>query len=307
MQLILQFAGAVSHRRGCASMLGAKKVAQLTGCIYQCIVCRFNCKSQWVASSIAINMIYSMAFITLMIITLTSARTDDWATYMHDVARTGITLEQLELPLSEQWVFISKHPPQPAWEPPKPAPIEGILEVNRLCFDDAYQVAVVGEWVYFGSSADSKVYCLNASTGEVRWTFFTGGPVRFAPTVWRGRVFVGSDDGYVYCLRATDGKLLWKFKAAPSDEKVLGNGKMISLWPVRTGVLVYDGIAYFGAGIFPSEGVYLYAVRAKDGKLIWKNDSWGYSLSGWRSRSPQGYLLAAANRLFVPCGRALPA
>ena len=43
---------------------------------------------------------------------------------------------------------------------------------------------------------------------------------------------------------------------------------MISLWPVRTGVLVDGPTAYFGAGVFPSEGVFLYAVDAASGREI---------------------------------------
>ncbi len=133
----------------------------------------------------------------------------------------------------------------------------------------------------------------------------TGGPVRLAPTVWRDKVYFGSDDGFVYCLRAGDGGEQWKFHAAPSERKVLGSGKMISLWPVRTGVLVDDGTAYFGAGIFPAEGVAMYAVNAEDGKLTWCNDACG---DAPQSRmSPQGYLLASKSRLFAPLGRVSPA
>jgi outer membrane protein assembly factor BamB len=80
---------------------------------------------------------------------------------------------------------------------------------------------------------------------------------------------------------------------------------MISLWPVRTGVLVDDGTAYFGAGIFPAEGVAMYAVNAEDGKLTWCNDSCGEAPQS--RMSPQGYLLASQDRLFVPLGRVSPA
>ena len=129
--------------------------------------------------------------------------------------------------------------------------------------------------------------------------------MRLAPTVWRDKVYVGSDDGFVYCLRASDGGEQWKFRAAPNERKVLGSGKMISLWPVRTGVLVDDGTAYFGAGIFPAEGVAMYAVGAEDGQLTWCNDACG---DAPQSRmSPQGYLLASKSRLFAPLGRVSPA
>ncbi len=231
--------------------------------------------------------------------------TDDWPTYQHDQARSGITVEALQPPLWQQWTFVPSHPPAPAWGDPQPKPVEGQLELPRVRFDDAFHVAVVGDAVYFGSSADNCVYSLEASSGLIRWSVTMGGPVRLAPTVWQGKLYVGADDGYAYCLDASDGSLLWKFRGAPTDERVLGHGKLISLWPIRTGVLVDSGIAYFGAGIFPGEGLYLYAVGAEDGKLLWRNDN--YDRGQTRGISPQGYLLASADNLFMPAGRAAPA
>ena len=81
---------------------------------------------------------------------------------------------------------------------------------------------------------------------------------------------------------------------------------MISRWPIRTGVLIDDGIAYFAAGFFPHENVYLYAVHADDGKLIWKNDTISQQSANRNELSPQGYLLASKNQLFIPSGRSLP-
>lgn len=238
-------------------------------------------------------------------IALAPASADDWPTYRHDVRRSGISGELLAAPLSEDWVFVPTLPPSHAWGDPQPVPIEKNLELPRLRFDDAFHVAAAGHLVYFGSSADNTVYALDARDGRVRWTFTTDGPVRLAPTVAGGKVYVGSDDGNVYCLGAADGRLLWRFTAAPSPEKVLGNGKMISLWPVRTGVVVDGGVAYFGAGVFPAEGLYLYGVSAESGTLLWKNDSCG---QGGRSGiSPQGYMVASKEKLFVSSGRTMPA
>ena len=47
---------------------------------------------------------------------------------------------------------------------------------------------------------------------------------------------------------------------------------MISRWPIRTGVLVDRNTAYFGAGVFPHETIYLCAVDARDGTLVWYFD-----------------------------------
>ncbi len=244
-------------------------------------------------------------FLSLFLV-FTPARASDWPTYRHDSARTGCTGESMAAPLTLQWVYTSFHPPRPAWSAPAERPREGVVMLHRVNFDDALQVAIADNVVYFGSSVDNKVYALDAATGEEHWSFFTGGPIRLAPTVWKDRVLFGSDDGFVYCLKATDGKLLWKKRGGPNDEKLLGNGKMISRWPIRTGVLVDEGIVYFGAGIFPHENVYLWALHAEDGTVVWKNDTISSESAGRNELSPQGYLLASRMQLFVPSGRSLP-
>lgn len=233
---------------------------------------------------------------------------DDWPTYMHDSTRSGVTPERLGPPLSERWRFVSKRRPQPAWPDPG-------KEAVKVCYDQAFHVAVVGDALYFGSSADNKVYSLDAATGKVNWTAFTNGPVRIAPTIRDGRVFVGSDDGQAYCLNASDGEVVWQRRGGPNDRRVLGNGRMMSVWPIRTGVLVDDGIAYFCAGLFPTESVFLYALRAEDGEVLWRNDTCGQlyvplphgGTEAFSGISPEGPLLASETRLYVPLGRQIPA
>lgn len=230
---------------------------------------------------------------------------DDWPTYRHDVARSGITSENIAAPLALQWTFQPPFPPEPAWGDPKPEPVEGYLELRRMHFDDVFHTVSAGGLVHFGSSSDHKVYCLDAKTGKVRWTALTGGPVRLAPTVAAGRVYVGSDDGCVWCFEAQSGKLVWKREFAPEPRRVLGSGKLISPWPVRTGVLVDGSVAYVAAGIFPAEGLFLYALDAQSGEPLWRNDTCGEEP---QSRiSFQGYLLASPTTLYAPMGRVSPA
>ena len=50
---------------------------------------------------------------------------------------------------------------------------------------------------------------------------------------------------------------------------------MISRWPCRSGVLLVDDTVYVTAGMWPSHGIYIYALDARTGKEIWRNDTGG--------------------------------
>ncbi len=230
-----------------------------------------------------------------------AAAADDWPTYRHDAARSGVTREQPTLPLHAAWTFESPHPPAPAW--PAPAKQDFWNEVRELrpvtTYDRAFQVAVAEGRLFFGSSADDQVYCLDAATGNVQWTIFADGPVRLAPTVAEGRAYFGSDDGWAYCLAAQDGAVLWKDRPSHSDRWLPGNGRVISALPVRTGVLVDDGTAYYCAGLFPEQAVYRCALDAASAAAVWRLPT--------DNTSPQGYLAASPGRLFAPTGRTNPA
>jgi outer membrane protein assembly factor BamB len=225
---------------------------------------------------------------------------EDWPTYMHDNERSGTTSELIKAPLYLQWQYSTLNQPQPAW----PAPAKTDFwhrETNlkpRVIFDRAYHVVSAENLVYFGSSTDDKIYCLDAATGEEKWSFFCEGPIRLAPTIWEDLVLAGSDDGNVYALNSVNGALKWKINTNSNERLIIGNERMISTSPVRTGILVYDNTVYFGAGIFPNEGVSLYAVEAKTGKIVWKRSN--------LDLSPQGFLLASHDKLYIPTGRTTP-
>src|SRR5215207_4216641 len=134
----------------------------------------------------------------VLVLAVQPVRANDWPTYGGNPGRTHYTPQELPGKLAPRWVLRRPHPPTPAW------PLS-----SRMPFDRADHPVVAGGSVYFGSSADGKVYALDAATGKERWAFFTDSPVRFAPVVAQGRVFVVSDDGCLYCLAADDGKLQW--------------------------------------------------------------------------------------------------
>ncbi len=220
-----------------------------------------------------------------------------WPTYMRDNSRTGVTAEELQLPLQPAWVYRASHPPKPAW--PQPAKQnfwkEELDLPARVIYDRAMHVVSDGASVYFGSSADDKFYCLDLRSGRERWSFFTEGPVRLARTLWHGRVYGGSDDGAVYCLAAKDGRLHWRFRPSSSDRRIAGNGRIVSTLPVRSGVMIDGEHVRFAAGLFPTQGTYQYLLDAETGKERAK---------GQLPFSPQGYMQKRGNSLLIARGRA---
>lgn len=228
----------------------------------------------------------------------------DWPQYKADASRSGYTAEPLGEELSLRWVHHPAHSPAPAWR-----------SEMRMPFDHAHHVTIAGGLVFFGGSADGKVYALDADTGEERWSFFTEGPVRFPPTYWKERVYAPSDDGFLYCLNAADGALQWKKAGGPNPDRILGNDRMISRWPVRGAPVILDNILYFAAGVWPTDGIFIHALDPATGDSIWVNDdSGGIEMDqphgGARAKSgvsAQGSLVADGDLLFLPTGRAVPA
>jgi len=230
----------------------------------------------------------------------------DWPTWRGDASRSGASTEALPDSLRLQWVR-ELPPVVPAW------PNEA-----RLQFDASYEPIVSGKLLFLGSPNDGTVTAYDTETGEPRWKFLTGGPVRFAPVAWKDRVYVGSDDGNLYCLNAADGTLRWKARGAPEDRpdrRHLGNGRFISFWPVRGGPVLADGTVYFAAGIWPTMGVFVLAVDAETGRTVWANREANYiekvRIDHNEQRdsglSPQGYLAVQGDTLLVPNGRSMPA
>lgn len=238
--------------------------------------------------------------LTLLVSAGAAVDAEDWPTYGHDPARTSATSERISFPLSESWSWRAPIVPKATWD--EPAVWDGWHKIynlrNRVDFDKAFHVAVVGDRAWFGSSVDDQLYCVNLQTGELEWTFFTEGPIRLAPVAADGKIYFGSDDGHVYCLAQADGQLHWKHRIAPGTMRVSGNGRLISRWPVRTSVAVIDGSCYAAAGVFPTETVYLAALDAETGEEQW--------LTEQTDLPAQGYLLASPTRLYVFPGRGGP-
>jgi len=241
--------------------------------------------------------------LTLLLLTVNTS-VADWPTFRADAARSGFRQGNLPQQASLAWKYAATHQPTPAWPRSK-----------RMDFDQAMQPVIAKNTIFFGSTVSGIVHAVDLVTGVTRWEFATDGPIRFAPTVWQDRVFVASDDGILYALAIEDGRLLWQRRGGPDHESVLGNQRLVSKWPARGGPVVVEDTVYFAAGIWPSEGIYLYALDAATGDVQWVNNDSGAlympqphgGANAESGVSAQGYLVATSDRLLVPTGRAVPA
>ena len=156
------------------------------------------------------------------------------------------------------------------------------------------------------SGSDGIVRALDAETGNARWKAYTGGAVRYPPSVADGRALVGSGDGYAYAFEAATGRLLWRFRAAPVDRRIRVYDSLSSTWPVATGVLVDGQTAYCAAGINNYDGTHVYALDTASGAIKWRNsgpEGMGAVLGA--GVAVQGDLLLDSGRLYLAGGSVL--
>ncbi|MDQ3077854.1 MAG: PQQ-like beta-propeller repeat protein [Pseudomonadota bacterium] len=116
-------------------------------------------------------------------------------------------------------------------------------------------VAVDGGRVY-ATNGLGYVAALDAATGAPVWTVRPGGPLRGAPSVSDGAIYVISQDNQLYSLKASDGTTNWSSAAALEIAGVFGNGSPA----VARGTVV--------AGFSSGE---LNAYRYENGRMVWQD------------------------------------
>ena len=214
-------------------------------------------------------MFRKIALAATMLCAVSAALADDWPAYRHDNGRTGTTSESIDTKnLQPAWILRPSQPPRKAHTgPAKWDAFRGMQPMGDATrFDSVFHPVIVGDRLYYGSSADDAVHCIDTKTGRQRWAFTVGGPVRLPPSFLDGKLYFASDDGYAYCITAKDGRLVWQFSPTAGRRKVFHDGRLISRWPIRTGVSVESGTAYFAASMIPGNESFLCAVDAKTGK-----------------------------------------
>lgn len=151
----------------------------------------------------------------------------------------------------------------------------GFFSSPALTADGKY--LLIGQGLH--PDTNCRLLCLDAETGEVKWTVTTELHIESSPAIEEGIVYVGagaiedpvtrqpkSHPGYVFAVRIADGKELWRHQVNDPESS-----------PV-----VQDGVVYIGSGF---NGQAVVALRAEatlpDGveREIWRTET-PYPITG---------------------------
>jgi outer membrane protein assembly factor BamB/predicted phosphodiesterase len=187
---------------------------------------------------------------------------------------------------------LSRRTPSPAGERPSYA-VNSLYPNVRTVWEYATGFTVAAgpalwDTLVFVGDGSGAVTALGLESGKRIWRTLARGPIYSTPAAADGRVLVGSTDSTIYCLDARSGELSWSLHTGAAvlgsaalnggvayigDRAMraidVGSGRV--LWEfkglegfVECRPLVVDGKVIFGAW----DGR-LYALDARDGKLLW--------------------------------------
>ena len=136
----------------------------------------------------------------------------------------------------------------PVWRTPlaEAADEEGILG-GGAAFDSG---------TLFVTTGFARVFALDAATGAEKWRRRLSGPLRAAPTVYRGRVFASTIANTLYALDAGDGEILWTHSGIAEAVGLVGAAAPAAA----------DGIV-----VVPYSSGEVVALRAANGRMVWSD------------------------------------
>ncbi len=208
---------------------------------------------------------------------------DWWPMYHHDLQNTRFSTSSA--PVTNEYIWLYEF-------------LYGYVSSSPVIVDNK---------VYFGAyfwDYDNELYCLNALTGDLIWSYCIGDwlEIESTPAVAYGKVYFGCNNGIIYCLNAETGDFIWSYDTGTrygSSPAILDgyvyigsgqNGKLFCLdaddgevyWSYHVGssVLSTPAVVY-GKVYFGAMDNKLYCLNASNGDLIWK-----YNTEEWVMSSP---------------------
>lgn len=149
--------------------------------------------------------------------------------------------------------------------------------------------AIQDHKVVFGSY-DSRVYCLDANTGNEIWTYETGRDTAYyvwlgveaSPMIHQDKVYIGSRDAKIYCFDLNSGDTIWT------------NNNFNRSWMPSSFANGKDKI-YCGS----SDGFSFYEINKKNGKIEFSVNTNSYTFSSPALTDQLAYIGSANGRLYA--------
>lgn len=115
-----------------------------------------------------------------------------------------------------------------------------------LSFDEDQRPSV------FIGTYNGGMFCLNQSTGMIRWSKQITKPVMASPAIIKDKAFFAASDKRIYCFQVKDGSSIWHFETGDK------------IWSSPS-ISEYDGVMFFG-----SLDSHIYGIDIHTGRQTWK-------------------------------------
>jgi outer membrane protein assembly factor BamB len=115
-----------------------------------------------------------------------------------------------------------------------------------LSFDEDQRPSV------FIGTYNGGMFCLNQSTGMIRWSKQITKPVMASPAILKDKAFFAASDKRIYCFQVKDGSSIWNFETGDK------------IWSSPS-ISEYDGVMFFG-----SLDSHIYGIDIHSGRQTWK-------------------------------------
>ena len=102
--------------------------------------------------------------------------------------------------------------------------------------------------VYVSAIDANQIIAVGVDSGKTEWAHVAGSRVDSPPTVVGKLLYFGAADGTVTCLKADDGGTVWRRRLAPTEERIVSDGRIESVWPAHGSVTYHAGLIYAVAG-----------------------------------------------------------
>jgi outer membrane protein assembly factor BamB len=135
------------------------------------------------------------------------------------------------------------------------SPATGRIRWRRAIGPSESSPLVADGTVYVGDQ-DGHMYAFASRTGQTRWSFDTGAPIKASASLADGRIYIGNYAGEMFALAARTGRVVWRSS---------GHGDFYSTAAVDAG-RVYVG----------SLDGNVYAFSARNGDLLWSFGTGSY-------------------------------